>query len=152
MGADYSFELISIDTYAPQFIGHNIFFLGSVPQFPTAQQCATSNLCRFNTHELSSNGMVRRQEERIYSGFVKISSIQSNRCIRFRKAFYVHIFWEGHRNLKNLPLSYDIIVKSKQSWIFFQILWPSQKKWTLKQTQRRIEYFAIPHRKWDTLI
>ena len=30
MGADYSFELISIETYAPQFIGHNIFFLGSV--------------------------------------------------------------------------------------------------------------------------
>ena len=23
MGADYSFELISIDTYAPQFIGHH---------------------------------------------------------------------------------------------------------------------------------
>ena len=23
MGADYSFELISIETYAPQFIGHN---------------------------------------------------------------------------------------------------------------------------------
>ena len=30
MGADYSFELISIETYAPQFIEHNIFFLGSV--------------------------------------------------------------------------------------------------------------------------
>ena len=30
MGADYSFEFISIETYAPQFIGHNKFFLGSV--------------------------------------------------------------------------------------------------------------------------
>jgi hypothetical protein len=30
MGADYSFELISIETYAPQFIGPNKFFLGSV--------------------------------------------------------------------------------------------------------------------------
>ena len=30
MGADHSFELISIETYAPQFIGHNNFFLGSV--------------------------------------------------------------------------------------------------------------------------
>ena len=30
MGANYSFELISIETYAPQFIEHNIFFLGSV--------------------------------------------------------------------------------------------------------------------------
>ena len=30
MGTDYSFELISIETYAPQFIGHNRLFLGSV--------------------------------------------------------------------------------------------------------------------------
>ena len=30
MGADYSFEPISIETYVPQFIGHNKFFLGSV--------------------------------------------------------------------------------------------------------------------------
>ena len=30
MGADYWFELISIETYVPPFIGHNNFFLGSV--------------------------------------------------------------------------------------------------------------------------
>ena len=30
MGADYSFELISIETYAPQFIRDNKIFLGSV--------------------------------------------------------------------------------------------------------------------------
>ena len=30
MGADYSFELIFIETYVPQFIGHNKIFLGSV--------------------------------------------------------------------------------------------------------------------------
>ena len=30
IGADYSFELISIETYAPQFIGHNNVFLDSV--------------------------------------------------------------------------------------------------------------------------
>ena len=30
MGADYSFELIFIETYAPQFIGLNKLFLGSV--------------------------------------------------------------------------------------------------------------------------
>ena len=33
MGADYLFELISIETYAPQFIGLNIFFLSSVCHF-----------------------------------------------------------------------------------------------------------------------
>ena len=30
MGADYSIELISIETYAPQFTVHNKVFLGSV--------------------------------------------------------------------------------------------------------------------------
>ena len=30
MVADYAFELISIETYAPQFIGLNKYFLGSV--------------------------------------------------------------------------------------------------------------------------
>ena len=30
MGADYSFELISIETYALQFIGRNKFFLDRV--------------------------------------------------------------------------------------------------------------------------
>ena len=30
MGADYSFELISIETYMPQFNRHNRLFLGSV--------------------------------------------------------------------------------------------------------------------------
>ena len=30
MGANYSFEVISIETYAPQFIVHNKLFLGSV--------------------------------------------------------------------------------------------------------------------------
>ena len=33
MGADYSIELISIETLAPQFIGHNKIFLGSVSNF-----------------------------------------------------------------------------------------------------------------------
>ena len=30
MGANYSFELNFIDTYAPQFFGHDNLFLGSV--------------------------------------------------------------------------------------------------------------------------
>jgi len=33
MGTDYSFEPIFIETHAPQFIGHNKFFLGSVFSF-----------------------------------------------------------------------------------------------------------------------
>ena len=33
MGADYSFEPISIETYAHQFIGHNKFFLPNYDQF-----------------------------------------------------------------------------------------------------------------------
>ena len=33
MDADYSMEFISIETYAPQFIGLNEIFLGSVSYF-----------------------------------------------------------------------------------------------------------------------
>ena len=40
MGADYSFELIFIETYAPQFIGHNELFLGSVTMYVLATQGA----------------------------------------------------------------------------------------------------------------
>ena len=32
ISADYLFELISIETYAPQFVGHNNLFLGGVIQ------------------------------------------------------------------------------------------------------------------------
>ena len=35
MVADYLFELISIETYAPKFIGLNKFFLGSVMMLNT---------------------------------------------------------------------------------------------------------------------
>ena len=35
-GADYSFELISIETYAPKFIRHNKLFLGSLPRLETS--------------------------------------------------------------------------------------------------------------------
>jgi len=34
MGADYSFELVSIVHWVPQFIGHNKIFLGSVFSWP----------------------------------------------------------------------------------------------------------------------
>ena len=39
MGADYSIELISIETHAPQFIEHNKIFLGSVMQ----EMCLAEN-------------------------------------------------------------------------------------------------------------
>ena len=38
MGAYNLFELIFIETYAPQFIGHNIFFLDSV----TTERCSST--------------------------------------------------------------------------------------------------------------
>ena len=44
MGADYSIELISIETYCPQIIGHNKNFLGSVGTdgfYSTEQLCSS---------------------------------------------------------------------------------------------------------------
>ena len=48
MGVDYSFELISIETYAPQFIGYNKSFLGSVPVNPSLI-LKLHNSCRPNS-------------------------------------------------------------------------------------------------------
>ena len=42
MGANNSFELISIETYAPQFLGHNKIFLGSL-----AQDCMITFMARW---------------------------------------------------------------------------------------------------------
>ena len=53
MGADYSFELNSIETYAPQFFGHNNLFLGSVhyilkgPKF-WVKECVKGNFVTFS--------------------------------------------------------------------------------------------------------
>ena len=53
MGAYNLFELIFIETYAPQFIGHNIFFLGSVDS-KDSQECSDSKEFKkiYNLNEL----------------------------------------------------------------------------------------------------
>ena len=47
------------------------------------------------------------------------------------KLFKVHIFWEGHKILRNLPLTFDwhyIKVRGR----FRKFFWPSQNTWTLR--------------------
>ena len=46
--------------------------------------------------------------------------------------FKVHIFWEGHKSLRNLPLTFDYSTYSQRGR-FRKILWPSQYIWTLTQ-------------------
>ena len=46
MGANYSFELISIETYAPQFIGHNDLFLGSVQRVLQSTVILDKGVCK----------------------------------------------------------------------------------------------------------
>ena len=45
----------------------------------------------------------------------------------------VHIFWEGHKILRNLYLTFDYstYIQSKVRWRFCKIMWPSQNIWTL---------------------
>ena len=50
MSADYSFELIPIETYAPQFDGHNKIFLDSVLHTPW----------QLGSSSVSSLGIVRQ--------------------------------------------------------------------------------------------
>ena len=47
--------------------------------------------------------------------------------------YKVHIFWEGHKILQNLHLTFDwhYIFRTKVRWRFRKILWPSQNIWTL---------------------
>ena len=45
----------------------------------------------------------------------------------------VHIFWEGHKILRNLPLTFDCMYCSqKLVEDFARFLWPSQNIWTLR--------------------
>ena len=48
--------------------------------------------------------------------------------------FKVRIFWEGHKNWKNVPLCFDVIkyVIKKRVRYFFQTLWPSHNIGTLR--------------------
>ena len=49
----------------------------------------------------------------------------------------VHVFWEGHKILRNLHLIFDwhyIVYRTKVRWRFRQILWPSQRIWTLRKS------------------
>ena len=46
----------------------------------------------------------------------------------------VHIFWEGHKILRNLHLTFDWLYslhRTKVRWRFRKISWPSQNIWTL---------------------
>ena len=52
----------------------------------------------------------------------------------FRKrVFKVHIFWDGHKILRNLHQLFDwqYISRTNDWWRFRKILWPSQNIWTL---------------------
>ena len=46
----------------------------------------------------------------------------------------MYIFWEGHKILRNLHLTFDysLYIQSKVRWRFRKILCPSQNIWTLK--------------------
>ena len=49
--------------------------------------------------------------------------------------FKVHIFWEGHKILRNLPLTFDrMYCSQKLGEDFAKFLWPSQNIWTLSKT------------------
>ena len=53
----------------------------------------------------------------------------------------VHIFWEGHKILRNLPLTFDRMYCSQKLWEdFAKFLWPSQNIWTLLFIHKIIFY------------
>ena len=67
MGADYSLELISIETYAPQFIGHNKLFLGGVSSLIWSIKTDYQTLLSQNNYvKDSSSGMIIIVEKKIW--------------------------------------------------------------------------------------
>ena len=53
-------------------------------------------------------------------------------CLASSLRFKVHIFWEGHKILRNLPLTFDrMYCSQKLEENFAKILWTSQNIWTL---------------------
>ena len=51
----------------------------------------------------------------------------------FENGVKVHIFWDAHKILQNLPFTFDYVlyIQSKVRRRFCKILWPSQNIWTL---------------------
>ena len=58
--------------------------------------------------------------------------------------FKVHIFWEGHKILRNLHQLFDLqyIGQIHNWWKFRKILWPSQNIWTLLEFHYICTYFC----------
>ena len=61
------------------------------------------------------------------------------------KSFKVHIFWEGHKILRNLPLTFDCRYGSQNIGKILQILWPSQNIWTLTKLTNTYLHFVYRH-------
>ena len=87
--------------------------------------------------------------------FLKIISNE----IFFSRSFYVfkvRIFWEGHKILQNLHLTFDCgyVLQSKVRWRFRKILWPSQNIWTtsLKLVKVSFSTKSIDFQKYYALI
>ena len=62
----------------------------------------------------------------------------------------VHIFWEGHKLLRNLHLTFDYI-QSKIMWRFRKILWPSQNIWTLQTVGHLVSKSCIHHPEFEKI-
>ena len=56
----------------------------------------------------------------------------------------VHIFWEGHKILRNLHQLFDwqYISRTNNWWRFRKILWPAQNIWTLRILVRTYNNFC----------
>ena len=70
-----------------------------------------------------------------------VSVFWDKKLVLFHK---VHIFWEGHKILRNLhlafvPCKYLVQDQSKVRWRFRKILLPSQNIWTLSKAMKFVD-------------
>ena len=90
---------------------------------------------------------------RICIGLKRLRQSQERRNAQNNLSGKVYIFWEGHKILRNLRLTFDYskYIQSKVMWRFRKILWPSQNIWTLqkdknqrKARQRKCLVLCVP--------
>ena len=65
-------------------------------------------------------------------------SIMGPNAIWSRIQIKVHLFWEGHKILRNLVLH-----RTNVRWRFWKMLWPSQNRWTLIWMRLQIVFRPI---------
>ena len=114
-----------------QFISKVLARVGFLFSFfkKSAQEMSTLTRILFSYLHSSDFLLLLLFQKKIINQGSSLASMASMHSIYCK----VHTFWEGHKILRNLHLTFDYsqYIQSKIGWRFRKILWPSQNIWAL---------------------